>query len=264
MANEAAGIRSYNSLFWYLKQGRYDQLQGALVAGANVNQCNPAGNTPLMKAFLYGQYRFVCLLLQYGADTFHRNRKGQSLRDWVRQGYRFRFRGRAQRPDFPNHALTSTYLITYLNHQARIGGKMEEIITLGSSSTNTGVPARHIHEQRELSGGDDPEEESQPSPRTELYFCGDDGSGVSAARPYSAWVTERIPSTGRAWTLSMRRAANRDEGTSPSDEDLVTVAPGVTICDPPELVLPPRPRERGRGESFLASLRDCWGSLFGD
>lgn len=63
------------SLFELARHGTADEVEAALVAGANPNLVSPDGDTPLLIAVEFNSPEVVRVLAQYGADLGYRNPK---------------------------------------------------------------------------------------------------------------------------------------------------------------------------------------------
>jgi len=80
--NSCALHRAISNWDWVGKENRRDTVLALLTGGANVNQTDPDGDTPLTAAALYGCLTVVEALLSHGADV---NRAGAKQRSALHQ-----------------------------------------------------------------------------------------------------------------------------------------------------------------------------------
>jgi ankyrin repeat protein len=73
-----SGARMDLALSSAVRSNRYAHAQLLLLRGADANESNEAGITPLMYALLHGSPRMVRLLMRYGAKPDQQDRDGES------------------------------------------------------------------------------------------------------------------------------------------------------------------------------------------
>lgn len=66
-----------------IKSGNSEAVRAALAGGADVNQTNDAGQTPLILAIVAGQHQCLRPLLRAGADPWVRDNTGLNAIDWA-------------------------------------------------------------------------------------------------------------------------------------------------------------------------------------
>lgn len=72
-----------SSLHRAIKSGNSEAVRAALAGGADVNQTNDAGQTPLILAIVAGQHQCLRPLLRAGADPWLRDHTGLTAIDWA-------------------------------------------------------------------------------------------------------------------------------------------------------------------------------------
>jgi Ankyrin repeats (many copies) len=73
------------SLHKAIKAGNTEAVRALLAGGADVNETNDAGQTPLIIAIVAGQHQCLRPLLRAGADPFVRDQTGLTAIDWAKR-----------------------------------------------------------------------------------------------------------------------------------------------------------------------------------